>query len=129
MRRFLMVEDHSAFRQALSQVIKWKTELDEDAQAGTLAEGRRRLSMLDGSIEVAVVDLGLPDGNGVDLIEEISETEPDVAVLVLTETRHRERFADSLGAGTHEILTKDASLDEILQALRRLGAAKERSKA
>ncbi len=120
-----MVEDHSVFRQALSQVIKWKTDLDEDAQAGTLAEGRRRVGVRDGSIEVAVIDLGLPDGDGLDLIEEMSEAVPDVPVLVLTESRNRERHARSLGA--HEVLTKDASLDEILRTLRRLGAAKEQS--
>lgn len=124
-----MVEDHSLFRQALSQVIKWKTDLDEDAQAGTLAEARHRVGMLDGAIEIAVIDLGLPDGSGADLIEELSEAEPDVPVLVLTESRNQERYAESLEAGAYEVLTKDASIDEILQTLRRLGAAKEQSEA
>jgi two-component system response regulator DesR len=128
MRRFLLVEDHAAFRQALSHVIEWKTDLGEGAQASTLSEGRRCFGVLDGSIEVALIDLGLPDGDGVELVEQISQTEPDIPVVVLTESQHQERISAAFGAGADEVLTKDASLEEVLRTLRSLAAAKEQQR-
>ncbi len=75
--------------------------------------------MLDGDLDVAVVDLGLPDGDGTDLIAQMRKTEPDVPVLVLTLSRDPARHARALEAG--RVLTKDASIEEIVDAVRRTG--------
>jgi len=117
----LLVEDHAAFRQALAKIFESENDLEAEAEAGSLAEGRRRVGRLDG-IDVAIVDLSLPDGDGTDLVRELSEAGSGVPVLVLTESQDRERHAQALGAGAHEVLTKDVSVEEIISRARRLGA-------
>lgn len=113
MKRVLIVEEHAGFRQALAKIFKWNTTLEDDVQAATLAEGRRRIGQLNG-VEVAVIDLGLPDGDGADLIRELRSPEPDVPVVVLTNSTDSERHARAVGAGAERVITKDASMEEIL---------------
>lgn len=117
MKRVLIVEDHAGFRQALAKIFKWNTALEDDVQAATLAEGRRRIGQLNG-VEVAVIDLGLPDGEGSDLIKELRATDPDVPVMVLTNSIDPERHTRAVDAGAERVLTKDASMEEILEAVR-----------
>lgn len=122
MKNVLLVEDHAAFRQALAYIFKSRTPLERDTQAGTLTEGRWCVGVLDGEIDVAVLELNLPDGDGLHLIEELREEEPDIPVLVLTRTWDRERHMQALEAGAEVVLTKDVSLEEILTTVRGLGA-------
>ena len=57
----MLVEDHTAFRQSLALLLSREPDLEVVAQAGSLSEARQ---MLDTPLNVAVVDLGLPDGTG-----------------------------------------------------------------
>ena len=84
MKRALLVEDHAAFREALAKVLEWEAGSEKVPQAGSLSEALARAGLLDGNLDVAVVNLGLPDGDGADLISQMRGTEPDVPVLVLT---------------------------------------------
>jgi ActR/RegA family two-component response regulator len=65
--RVMIVEDHLSFRQALAFLLSREPDLEVVAQAGSLAEARK---MLDIPLEVAVLDLNLPDGDGRELITE-----------------------------------------------------------
>ena len=67
MNRVLLVDDHAAFREPLAFMFDQEPDFEVVAQAGSLAEARR---VLDG-IDLAVVDLSLPDGNGTELIGEL----------------------------------------------------------
>jgi CheY-like chemotaxis protein len=78
MKRVLLVEDHAAFREALAKVLEWKAGFFEKVpQAGSLGEGLARAGVLDGALHAAVVNLGLPDGDGTDLISQMRSTESD----------------------------------------------------
>jgi DNA-binding NarL/FixJ family response regulator len=121
MKRALLVEDHAAFREALAKVLEWEAGFEKVPQAGSLSEGLARAGVLDGDLDVAVVNLGLPDGDGTDLISQMRSTEPYVPVLVLTLSRDPARHAQALDAGAERVLTKDASVEEIVDAVRRLG--------
>ncbi len=120
MKRVLLVEDHAAFREALAKVLTWAAGFENVPQAGSLSEGLARV--LDGDLDLAVVNLGLPDGDGTDLIAQMRRTGPDVPVLVLTLSRDPARHTRALDAGAQRVLTKDASIEEIVDAVRRLGA-------
>src|SRR5215210_6394092 len=123
MKMALLVEDHAVFRQALAHLLKQKTGVVHDAQAGSAAEGRWYVGVLDGYIDVAVVDLSLPDGDGVDLVREIREREPRVPVVALSERLgDRERVLRASEVGADEVFGKDASVEDILEAVRRLAA-------
>ena len=121
MKRVLLVEDHAVFRQALALVLKREMDLREDAQAGSLAAGRACVAVLYGAIDLAIVDLLLPDGDGTELIRELHQREPAVPVLALAESKDRERYARAFEAGAGRVLAKSASLEEVLAAVRRLG--------
>lgn len=120
MKRVLLVEGHAVFRQALAQIFKWNTKIEDDVQAASLSESRRRIGRLDG-VEVAVVDLGLPDGDGEDLIRDLRAVDPNVSILALTRNTDPARHARALEAGAESVITKKSPLNEIVDAVRRLG--------
>jgi len=82
--RVILVEDHIAFRQALAFLLGREPDLEVVAQAGSLAQAREVL--VDGHIDVAVVDLSLPDGDGRDLIGELRRRHSGISVVVLSAT-------------------------------------------
>ena len=63
MRRVLLVEDHAAFRDALTTLLNMQPDLEVVGRVGSLAEGRAALALEE--VDVAVVDVFLPDENGV----------------------------------------------------------------
>jgi DNA-binding NarL/FixJ family response regulator len=112
----LLVEDHASFRQALAFMFEREPEFSVVAQAGSVEEARRATD----DVDVAVVDLGLPDGDGIELVEEFSTSEPKIASLVLSASLEPARFASAVEAGAAGVLHKSASIKEIVDAVRRL---------
>ncbi len=119
--RILLVEDHASFRQALAFMFEREGEFVVAGQAGTLAEARAFLREVPDGVDVAVVDLTLPDGDGFGLIEELS-SRPDVVTLVLSASLEPTRFARAVEAGASGVLHKSAPIGEIVDAVRRLRA-------
>src|SRR5215203_2274397 len=120
MQRVLLVEDHASFRQTLAFVFDQEPEFEVAAQAGTLAEARRKMDGYEA--DLGVLDLSLPDGEGTDLIGELREANPDFAALVLTASLDRAEHARAVEAGAAGVLHKAAEVDEILDSTRRLAA-------
>ena len=119
MVRVMVVEDHDGLRLILSERIDQEPDLEVVAQAGSLGEARYQASSVD--CDMAVVDLGLPDGNGEDLIAELRELCPGCAVLILSASLNPSSRARASEAGADEIMDKLASLDGVVDAIRRLG--------
>lgn len=120
-RRLLLIEDHLWFRQALALYLDGEPDLHVVAQAGTLAECREGLLDDDlGDVDVALIDLTLPDGDGIDLIHWLREYAPHIAVLVLTVSLETEKYELALRAGAEEVISKSESIEGILAAIRRL---------
>jgi DNA-binding NarL/FixJ family response regulator len=118
MNRVLLVDDHATFREPLAFMFGREPEFEVSAEAGSLAEAR---SMLEG-VDLAVVDLDLPDGNGTDLIGELRAANPRGAVLVLTASAEREAYARAVEAGAAGVLHKSVRINEVVGAARRLMA-------
>ena len=116
--RVLLVEDHAAVREALAAVLERAPDIDAVVQAGTLAEARGMLE----DIDVAIVDLGLPDGYGGDLIGELTSLNPRAGALVLSATLDREATARAIESGAVGVVDKISPLEEIVEAVRRLRA-------
>ena len=117
--RILLVEDHASFRQALAFMFEREKEFVVTGQAGSLAEAHAFIRKTSDGVDVAVVDLGLPDGDGFELIEELS-SRPDVTTLVLSASLEPARFAQAVEAGASGVLHKSAAIGEIVDAVRRL---------
>lgn len=112
--RILLVEDHTSFRQALALMFEREGEFNLVGQVGSVAEAYR----LRNGTDVAIVDLGLPDGDGIELVEKFSSDEPKVATLVLSASLAPDRFAAAVDAGAAGVLHKSASISEIVGAVR-----------
>lgn len=95
------------------------------AQAGSLAEAREALEDAHFLVDVAVLDLGLPDGSGEELIPLLRHANPDAAVLVLTYFSEQERIARAVAAGASGILHKSTPVMEVVEATRRLHAGEQ----
>jgi len=104
--------------------------LEEQDQAR--GRGRQRLEagpdgpvsaeLVDDGVDVAVLDLALPDGDGIALIPELRAASPDVEVLVLSANLDRAQTARAIDAGAAGALDKTADLDQVVDAIRRLRA-------
>jgi DNA-binding NarL/FixJ family response regulator len=98
--RVMLVEDHIAYRQAIAFLLNLEPDLEVACQAGSLAQAREAL--LDGGrLDVVVLDLALPDGDGSDLIGELRQSNPGVSVVVL-----------SAAPGSGDLGQADAVLDK-----------------
>jgi DNA-binding NarL/FixJ family response regulator len=117
--RILLVEDHASFRQALVFMFEREGEFVVAGQAGSLAEAHAFLRKVPDGVDVAVVDLALPDGDGFGLIEDLS-SRPGVMTLVLSASLEPARFARAVEAGASGVLHKSAAIGEIVDAVRRL---------
>jgi DNA-binding NarL/FixJ family response regulator len=114
----MLVEDHLSFRQALAFLLSHEPDLEVVAQTGSLAEAREAL--VEGRLDVAVVDLGLPDGDGRELIGQLRRTNPGVSVVVLSAAIEPGHLDDVRRAGADAVLHKVASPSIIAEEVRRL---------
>lgn len=118
MPRLLLVEDHIAFREALALLLNGQPTLEVVAQCGSLAECRGLGGLSD--IDVALLDLALPDGQGTDLIEVLREANPQIKVLILS-ARLEPDLSDRMAAvGVDGVLDKTIYPLELAVEVRRL---------
>ncbi len=120
MKRVLLVDQHSLFRQILALVLKWNTDLKQAIEADSLADARRILANSDHRLHLAIVDLDLAEGDGFELIRELRGGAPEVPVLAITLRGDVERRELALRAGAKEVLTMAAAPKEITEAAKRL---------
>jgi DNA-binding NarL/FixJ family response regulator len=117
--RVMLVEDHPDFRDLMEVLLGSQSDFNLVAKAGSLAEARNHAVRIE--FDVAVLDLGLPDGDGVDLISDLRRANPDVGVLILSASLDAASFERA--AEADEIMDKFSPLDEVLGTVRRLGNA------
>jgi two-component system nitrate/nitrite response regulator NarL len=120
MQRILLVEDHASFRQTLAFIFDQEPEFEVVAQVGSLADARREA--MDLEADLGVIDLSLPDGEGVELIRELRGVNREFIALILTASLDKSEHARAVEAGAAGVLHKSADVDEILDAARRLAA-------
>jgi DNA-binding NarL/FixJ family response regulator len=120
--RVLIVDDHPAVREALAIRISTQRDLEVCGEAADMAEALRLIAATDP--DVAVIDIALKDGNGIDLIKRIKDRNDRVRMLVWSmygEDLYAER---ALRAGALGYLNKEHATDEIVNAIRQVLAGK-----
>jgi DNA-binding NarL/FixJ family response regulator len=115
--RVLVVEDDIPTWQRLRRVLlSCGATADQTAHAPTLSEGKR-LSALD-DLSLVLVDVGLPDGNGIDLIAELHHSHPLLPCVVVSSWSAQETIVAALRAGAAGYLLKEREDIEIEYSLR-----------
>jgi DNA-binding NarL/FixJ family response regulator len=115
--RVLLVEDHAAFREALASFLDQEQDLEVVTQVGSLAEGR---SISPGEIDAALIDIYLPDRDGLDLIRELRQVEPRLVILALTGSLDPDSEVLAKEAGADEVLYKASGIAEIADTIKRV---------
>ena len=119
--RVMLVADQPVFISLMETAVLRLPDLEVVAQAESLAEAHRHSETV--TFDVAVLDLGLPDGNGADLIPDLRGSNPDVAVLIVSGSLDPSSLERATEAGADEVMDKFAPLEDILATVRRLGSA------
>jgi len=109
-RRILVVEDDAAIRQGIVDALA--TRGFETLQAGTFAEGVR--VGLHGGFDLALLDLVLPGGDGLDLLAEVRLARPTLPVIILTARGQEDDRVSGLQLGADDYVVKPFSVRELL---------------
>lgn len=114
--RVLLVEDQATVREAIMAEFQPETDFEVVGQAGSVAEARELLARAD----VALLDLGLPDGSGLELIRELRAANPTAHAIVLSASLDPALHARALEHGAIAVLDKISHLGQITEAVRQL---------
>jgi two-component system response regulator DevR len=114
MIRVLVVDDRIDFRLAFCGLLEGQPDLKVVSQAGSLAEAR---TMLEG-VDVALIDRGLPDGDGLDLMGPLRAVNPGARVFVISSTAETVHPTDAIEAGADGIIDKMDTPREKFAAIR-----------
>ena len=121
----MIVDDHTSFRQPLAFMLDREPDLAVVAQVGSVADAREALEDTGVAVDVAVVDLVLPDGSGSEVIDELQALRPQILALVLSAHSDRVRLTRAIEACAAGILHKSSGLKEIVDAVRRLRSGEQ----
>ena len=115
--RVLLVDDHALIREGLRRAFEQTSDLQVVAEAGSLSEGLA----LERAHEpdVAVVDINLGDGSGIDFVRTMRERRPAMGLVVLTRYDGDEHVFAALEAGASAFVLKSAPAEEVVSAARR----------
>lgn len=123
--RIMLLDDHHSFRQPLALMLGWEPDITVVAQADSLAAAREILRDPDVEMDVAMVDLDLPDGSGTEFVTDLRAARPGAMTLVLSAFSEHERIAKAIKAGATGVMHKSESVEKVIEAIRRLYAGEQ----
>jgi DNA-binding NarL/FixJ family response regulator len=119
--RIALIEDHDLTRVGIRTALQQKEEIEVVGEAANAAEGLKMLKTL--QPDIAIVDIGLPDKDGIELTRELkssssSGAELTTKVLILTLRDNKEAVLAAFAAGADSYCMKDIKFDNLLEAVR-----------
>ena len=114
--RIMIVDDHTVVRDGLSSMLGWHDEFLIVGEAGNGVEAAERYKEL--QPDIVLMDLRMPEMDGVEAMRRIKEDDPEAKFIVLTTFDTDEYIFDAIEAGAKGYLLKDSSREELFQAVR-----------
>ena len=114
--KILIVEDETLLSETIVAYLKkegYRTE-----QAGTLDQGREKVNLYE--YDCVLVDIGLPDGNGLSLVREIKGCHPETGIIILSAKNSLDNKVNGLDLGADDYLTKPFHLSELNSRIKSL---------
>lgn len=122
MVKVFLVDDHEVVRRGLIDLLSSDPELEVVGEAGSAAEALERIAAL--QPDVAVLDVRLPDGNGIDLCRDLLAQLPDLRCLMLTSFTSDEAMLDAILAGASGFVVKNIKEMNLASAIKEVGAGR-----
>jgi DNA-binding NarL/FixJ family response regulator len=116
----LLIDDHDLIRQGLRRAFERDEEFEVVGESGAIAEGLALAERL--SPQVIIMDLRLPDGNGLDATRKLRELLPGCGIVVLTMYAGDDQLFGALEAGASAFVAKDAPAEDVVAAARHAAA-------
>jgi DNA-binding NarL/FixJ family response regulator len=117
----LLVDDHELIRQGLRRAFERTDDFEVVAEAGTVADALARAAAH--APDVAVLDMRLPDGSGLDIARTLRSRSPLMGIVMLTMYAGDEQLFGALDAGASAFVPKDAPADDVVAAARHAATA------
>ena len=114
MTRLLIIDDHAVVRQGLVQAFCDK-EFDSIETAGNLKEGRAKIAAF--NPEAIIVDLNLPDGSGLEIVQWVRKHSADVAIIILSLNDPAQFVKIARSSCANAYLSKSQSMPEIISSV------------
>ncbi|VBB42078.1 Acetoacetate metabolism regulatory protein AtoC [uncultured Desulfatiglans sp.] len=112
--RILIVDDENGIRQALKMV------LQEDNEVILAASGAEAVdAFTQNAFDIVLLDILLPDSNGLDLLKTFKETDPNTAVVMVTAVKEIKTAVQAIKAGAYEYIIKPFVVDDLLAVIDR----------
>lgn len=118
--RILLADDHPSLRDGLASILHSQPDLTVVAEAGTGREAVEKAKLF--KPDVMIVDLRMPDGDGIQTIKELASSHPEIKTLVLTTYDNEEDIFCALEAGARGYILKDTTRQEIIESVRQVHA-------
>ncbi len=120
--RVFLVDDHEIVRRGIADLLEAEADLEVVGEAGTAAQARARIAAT--KPDVAVLDVRLPDGSGIDVCREVRSTMPDVRCLILTAYDDDDALRAAVIAGASGYVLKDVRGGKLIESVRLAAAGK-----
>ncbi|UAK31352.1 response regulator transcription factor [Nocardia asteroides] len=117
-----LVDDHEIVRRGLVDLLSDDPELSVVGEAGDVAQAFARIPAL--RPDVAVLDVRLPDGNGIELCRDLLSKLDDLRCLILTSFTDEQAMLDAILAGASGYVVKDIKGMELAKAIKEVGAGR-----
>jgi DNA-binding NarL/FixJ family response regulator len=118
--RILIADDHAMVRQGLSQICNAENDMKV---VGEASDGQEAIQQtLLSQPDVVVMDINMPNLDGVQATRRLTETNPELGVIIITMNRQDEYIFEAIKAGARAYLLKNANSDELLYAIRTVAA-------
>jgi two-component system response regulator DevR len=117
--RVFLLDDHEIVRRGLRELLDSENDLEVVGEAGNAEEAYQRIPAA--HVDVAVLDVRLPDGNGVEVCREIRSRHPEVQCLMLTSFADDEALFSAIMAGAAGYLLKQIRGPDLIDGIRRVG--------
>ncbi|MEV6899963.1 response regulator transcription factor [Amycolatopsis sp. NPDC051372] len=122
MLRVFLVDDHEVVRRGVADLLDEDEEITVVGQAGNVSQALARIPAL--RPDVAVLDVRMPDGNGIELARELRSKLPELKCLMLTSYTDEQAMLDAVMAGAAGFVIKDIKGMDLVSAVREVGAGK-----
>ncbi len=114
--KILIVDDHALVRRGMGHVVRECFDEAVVVEAGSAETALEAMEAQD--VDVALVDVRMPDRDGLDLLHQMRETWPHVPVIMLTSFDHADYVRRALAEGAAGYMLKDATPEDLEQAIR-----------